>query len=101
MKAKRCDHLKNWFKMQTDTIRIFVRITDGLTNISGWLAALCLLGAALIVTEAVIVHKLLGISTILQTEASVFLLIFTVFVGAALYTRSIAPGNSGRSCLRR
>jgi hypothetical protein len=29
-----------------------------LTNISGWLAALCLLGAALIVTEAVIARKL-------------------------------------------
>ena len=36
----------------------------------------------MIVTEAVIVRKLLGISTIWQIEASVFLLIFTVFVGA-------------------
>lgn len=62
--------------------KLFVRITDGLTNLTGWLAALCLLGAALIVTEAVIVRKLLGISTIWQIEASVFLLIFTVFVGA-------------------
>ena len=62
--------------------RIFVRITDGLTVITGWVAALCLVGAALIVTEAVIVRKLLGISTIWQIEASVFLLIFTVFVGA-------------------
>lgn len=62
--------------------QIFVRITDGLTVISGWVAALCLVAAALIVTEAVIVRKLLGISTIWQIEASVFLLIFTVFVGA-------------------
>jgi TRAP-type C4-dicarboxylate transport system permease small subunit len=62
--------------------QIFVRITDGLTVITGWVAALCLVGAALIVTEAVIVRKLLGISTIWQIEASVFLLIFTVFVGA-------------------
>ena len=62
--------------------RIFVRITDGLTVITGWVAALCLVAAALIVTEAVIVRKLLGISTIWQIEASVFLLIFTVFVGA-------------------
>jgi TRAP-type C4-dicarboxylate transport system permease small subunit len=68
--------------------KIFVRITDGLTNISGWLAALCLLGAALIVTEAVIVRKLLGISTIWQIEASVFLLIFTVFVGAAFVQKN-------------
>lgn len=62
--------------------QIFVRITDGLTVITGWVAALCLVAAALIVTEAVIVRKLLGISTIWQIEASVFLLIFTVFAGA-------------------
>ena len=62
--------------------QIFVRITDGLTVITGWVAALCLVAAALIVTEAVIVRKLLGISTIWQIEASVYLLIFTVFVGA-------------------
>lgn len=58
------------------------KIIDGLTIISGWIAALCLVAAALIVTEAVMVRKLLGISTIWQIEASVFLLIFTVFVGA-------------------
>jgi TRAP-type C4-dicarboxylate transport system permease small subunit len=62
--------------------QIFVRITDGLTVLTGWAAALCLVAAALIVTEAVIVRKLLGISTIWQIEASVFLLIFAVFVGA-------------------
>lgn len=62
--------------------QVFVRITDGLTVLTGWLAALCLVAAAFIVTEAVIVRKLLGISTIWQIEASVFLLIFTVFVGA-------------------
>lgn len=62
--------------------KIFVRITDGLTYLTGWIAALCLVGAALIVTEAVVVRKLFGISTIWQIEASVFLLIFTVFVGA-------------------
>jgi TRAP-type C4-dicarboxylate transport system permease small subunit len=62
--------------------RVFVRLTDGLTYVTGWVAALCLVAAALIVTEAVIVRKVLGISTIWQIEASVFLLIFTVFVGA-------------------
>jgi TRAP-type C4-dicarboxylate transport system permease small subunit len=62
--------------------RIFVRIADALTYITGWAAALCLVAAALIVTEAVLVRKLLGVSTIWQIEASVFLLIFTVFVGA-------------------
>ena len=58
------------------------RIIDGLTYITGWTAALCLVGAALVVTEAVIVRKILGISTIWQIEASVFMLIFTVFAGA-------------------
>lgn len=62
--------------------RHFARIVDGLTVVTGWLAALCLVAAALIVTEAVIVRKLLGVSTIWQIEASVFLLIFAVFVGA-------------------
>ena len=68
--------------------KIFVRVTDGLTFITGWIAALCLVAAAFIVTEAVIVRKLLGISTIWQIEASVFLLIFTVFVGAPFVQRN-------------
>lgn len=58
------------------------RLIEGLTDLTGWIAALCLVGAALIVTEAVVVRKLLGISTIWQIEASIFLLLFTVFVGA-------------------
>lgn len=62
---------------------IFARITDGITDIAGWMAALSLVAAAVIVTEAVLVRKIFGISTIWQIEASVFLLIFTVFVGAA------------------
>ena len=68
--------------------KIFVRVADGLTFITGWIAALCLVAAAFIVTEAVIVRKLLGISTIWQIEASVFLLIFTVFVGAPFVQRN-------------
>jgi TRAP-type C4-dicarboxylate transport system permease small subunit len=68
--------------------KIFVRVTDILTIITGWLAALSLVAAAFIVTEAVIVRKLLGISTIWQIEASVILLIFTVFVGAPFVQKS-------------
>ncbi len=68
--------------------RILVRIIDGLTYIIGWIAALCLVGAALIVTEGVIVRKILGISTIWQIEASVFLLIFVVFAGAPLVQKN-------------
>jgi len=62
--------------------KILNRLIDGLTYITGWTAAFCLVGAAVIVTEAVLVRKVLGISTIWQIEASVFLLIFTVFAGA-------------------
>ena len=62
--------------------KIFARIINALTYITGWIAALSLVAAALIVTEAVLVRKLFGISTIWQIEASVYLLIFTVFAGA-------------------
>jgi TRAP-type C4-dicarboxylate transport system permease small subunit len=62
--------------------RILARAIDALTNITGWIASLSLVAAAIIVTEAVVVRKILGISTIWQTEAAVFLLIFVVFTGA-------------------
>jgi len=62
--------------------RILNRVIDGLTYLTGWTAALCLVAAAIIVTEAVVVRKILGISTIWQIEASVILLIFVVFAGA-------------------
>ena len=62
--------------------RILSYVIDGLTYLTGWTAALCLVSAAIIVTEAVVVRKILGISTIWQIEASVFLLIFVVFAGA-------------------
>jgi TRAP-type C4-dicarboxylate transport system permease small subunit len=62
--------------------RLLTLVIDGLTYLTGWTAALCLVGAAFIVTEAVVVRKILGISTIWQIEASVFLLILVVFAGA-------------------
>ena len=62
--------------------KIIAGVINGLTYLTGWIAALSLVAAALIVTEAVIVRKIFGISTIWQIEASVFLLIFTVFAGA-------------------
>jgi TRAP-type C4-dicarboxylate transport system permease small subunit len=68
--------------------RMLNRIIDGLTYLTGWTAALCLVGAAVIVTEGVLVRKILGISTIWQIEASVFLLIFTVFAGAPLVQKN-------------
>lgn len=68
--------------------KILARVIDALTNMTGWIAALCLVAAAIIVTEAVIVRKVFGISTIWQTEASVFLLIFVVFAGAPLVQKN-------------
>lgn len=62
--------------------KILARVIEGSTYFTGWVAAFCMAAAALIVTEGVIVRKVLGISTIWQIEASVFLLIFTVFAGA-------------------
>jgi TRAP-type C4-dicarboxylate transport system permease small subunit len=62
--------------------RIAAWIIDAMTNLTGWIAASCLVAAALIVTEAVIVRKIFGISTVWQTEASIFLLMFVVFTGA-------------------
>ena len=68
--------------------KIFTRIIDGLTYIMGWIAALCLVAAAVIITEAVIVRKVLNVSTIWQIEASVFMLIFVVFAGAPLVQKN-------------
>ena len=62
--------------------KILTRLIDGLTYVTGWTAALCLVAAAVIVTEGVLVRKILGVSTIWQIESSVYLLIFTVFAGA-------------------
>ncbi|MCF8143864.1 MAG: TRAP transporter small permease [Deltaproteobacteria bacterium] len=61
---------------------------DGLTHLSGWIAALSLVAAAVIVTEGVVIRKVFGISTIWQIEASVFLLIFTVFSGSAFVQKN-------------
>ncbi|MEJ2477697.1 MAG: hypothetical protein P8Y40_09400 [Desulfobacterales bacterium] len=60
--------------------KVLSRLIEGLTALTGWVSALCLVAAAFIITEAVIVRKIFGVSTIWQTEASVFLLILTVFV---------------------
>jgi len=62
--------------------KILEKAINGLTYLTGWIAALALVAAAIIVTEGVLVRKIFGVSTIWQIEASVFLLIFTVFVGA-------------------
>jgi TRAP-type C4-dicarboxylate transport system permease small subunit len=67
---------------------LLARLINGMSQITGAIAALCIVAAALIVTEGVLVRKILGVSTIWQIEASVFLLIFAVFAGAPLVQKN-------------
>jgi len=62
--------------------RRLASIVTGLSRLSGSMAAICIVAAAFVVTEGVLARKLFGASTIWQIEASVFLLMFAVFVGA-------------------
>ena len=57
---------------------------EGLSLITGTVASLCIAAAALIITEGVLTRKFFEISGTWQIELSVFLLIFSCFVGAAL-----------------
>ncbi|MBI4963097.1 MAG: TRAP transporter small permease [Desulfomonile tiedjei] len=54
-----------------------------LSKVTGLIGALCLLAAAVVTTEGVLVRKILGWSTTWQVELSVFLLMYACFVGAA------------------
>lgn len=58
-------------------------LIEGLSTVTGFLGAFSLLAAGLVVTEGVVVRKILGASTTWQIEFSVFLLIYACFVGAA------------------
>lgn len=58
-------------------------VIEGSSSITGGIAALCIVAAALVVTEGIITRKVFGLSAIWQIEASVFLLILATFVGAA------------------
>ncbi len=62
--------------------RTLQRVVEALSSITGGIAALSIVAAALVVTEGIITRKVLGLSAIWQIEASVFLLIFATFVGA-------------------
>jgi len=62
-------------------------VVDRLNGLTGFIGAMAILAAALIVTEGVVVRKVLGQSTIWQIESSVFLLIYACFVGAAMAQR--------------
>lgn len=61
----------------------FEHLAKVLSKLSGLVGALCLLAAALVTTEGVVVRKILHWSTTWQIELSVFLLMYACFVGAA------------------
>ncbi|NOY46310.1 MAG: TRAP transporter small permease [Deltaproteobacteria bacterium] len=63
--------------------RRFEAAVERLSRLTGYLGAVSVLAAALIVTEGVVVRKVLGWSTTWQIELSVFLLMYACFVGAA------------------
>ena len=65
-----------------------LRIVEGLSSTTGAIAALCIVAAAVIVTEGIVTRKVLRLSAIWQIEASVFLLILATFVGAPLVQKN-------------
>jgi TRAP-type C4-dicarboxylate transport system permease small subunit len=71
---------KVWRKLQW--------MIEGLSSITGGIAALCIVAAALVVTEGIITRKIFALSAVWQIEASVFLLIFATFVGAPFVQKS-------------
>jgi len=71
---------KVWRKLQW--------IVEGLSSATGGIAALCIVAAALVVAEGIIIRKVFGLSDIWQIEASVFMLIFATFVGAPFVQKS-------------
>jgi TRAP-type C4-dicarboxylate transport system permease small subunit len=72
--------------LRTNSIKTVGRklqwVVEKMSSITGGIAALSIVAAALVVTEGIITRKVLGLSAIWQIEASVFLLIFATFVGA-------------------
>ena len=60
----------------------FFRLINWLSQISGYIAALSILAATLIIVEQVVVRYIFKIPTIWQVETAVYLLIAATFIGA-------------------
>jgi TRAP-type C4-dicarboxylate transport system permease small subunit len=60
----------------------FFRLIERLSQISGYLAALSILAATLIIVEQVVVRYVFKLPTIWQVETAVYLLIAATFLGA-------------------
>jgi C4-dicarboxylate transporter DctQ subunit len=66
--------------------RLLVKIAgfiDGLAEITGLLCGVAILAAAIIITLGVLLRQLLTANTVLEKDVSSYLLIMSVFVGAA------------------
>jgi TRAP-type C4-dicarboxylate transport system permease small subunit len=60
----------------------FFQLIDRLTQISGYIAALSILAATLIIVHQVVVRYVFKIPTIWQVETAIYLLIAATFLGA-------------------
>ncbi len=61
----------------------WVRIINWLSEASGYISGFLIFVSALIILYQVLIRYFIGASTIWQTELSIYLLIFSTFVGAA------------------
>jgi len=68
--------------IMSEPINSFFRLINRLSQISGYLAALSILAATLIIVEQVVVRYVFRTPTIWQVETAVYLLIAATFLGA-------------------
>ncbi|MFT5742043.1 MAG: TRAP-type C4-dicarboxylate transport system permease small subunit [Paracoccaceae bacterium] len=59
----------------------FIRTIHALSNVSGWISALMILIAVIIVCQMIFVRFVLNGSTVWQTEVVVFLIVFATLIG--------------------
>jgi C4-dicarboxylate transporter DctQ subunit len=62
---------------------MWVRAINGINEVSGYISGLLILVSSLVVLHAVSVRYFFGLPSYWQTELSIYLLMFTTFVGGA------------------
>lgn len=66
----------------TQSTNPIARAVNGLSTVAGYVSALCILAATLIIVEQVVVRYVFRTPTVWQVETSVYLLIASTFLGA-------------------
>lgn len=66
-----------------DTKPLWVRAINTINEISGYISALLILVSTFVVTHMVFVRYFFGMPSYWQTELSIYLLMFTTFIGGA------------------